>query len=243
MQFDRLKRREFIIRVGAAMAMWPIFAQAQETTLKRWRIGSLFPTQPGTINPLPAVLEQGLADLGYQNGRNISIITSNVPPQSEVVEEAIRALAPDIDILVVGGTISGIAAKKVAPQLPTVFCAVGAPVDIGLVQSLAHPGGNMTGVAFEAAIEAYGRRLQILPGDRAQPRPRGRASGVWRRQCQNRNDRNGTISVPTRAYLVGIRRAIRRRPRQCLCQHAAEQHGSADRRRRGAHLFQWQTNC
>jgi putative tryptophan/tyrosine transport system substrate-binding protein len=162
MQFDRLKRREFIIRVGGAMVVWPIFAQAQETALKRWRIGSLFPAHPGTINPLPAVLEQSLADLGYQNGQNIGIITSNVPPQSEIVEGAIRALAPNIDILVVGSTIAGIAAKKVAPQLPTVFCAVGAPVDIGLVQSLAHPGGNMTGVAFEAAIEAYGRRLQIL---------------------------------------------------------------------------------
>jgi putative tryptophan/tyrosine transport system substrate-binding protein len=155
MQFDRLKRREFIIRVGGAIVVWPIFAQAQETALKRWRIGTLFPEN--------AVLEQSLADLGYQNGQNISIITtSNLPPQSEVLEGAIRALAPNIDILVVAGTISAIAAKKVAPQLPTVFFTVGAPVDIGLVQSLAHPGGNMTGVTFEAAIEAYGRRLQIV---------------------------------------------------------------------------------
>ena len=155
MQFDRLKRREFIIRLGGAMVVWPIFAQAQETALKRWRIGTLFLEN--------AVLEQSLADLGYQNGQNISIITtSNLPPQSEVLEGAIRALAPNIDILVVAGTISAIAAKKVAPQLPTVFFTVGAPVDIGLVQSLAHPGGNMTGVSFEAAIEAYGRRLQIV---------------------------------------------------------------------------------
>jgi putative tryptophan/tyrosine transport system substrate-binding protein len=159
MQFDRLKRREFIIRVGGTVVVWPIFAQAQETTLKRWRIGTVLTAQPGTINPPPTalpVLEQSLANLGYQNGQNISIITSTVPPQSEAVEGAIRALAPNIDILVVGGTLSAVAAKKVAPQVPTVFFTVAAPVDIGLVQSLAHPGGKMTGVAFEAAIEAYG---------------------------------------------------------------------------------------
>jgi putative ABC transport system substrate-binding protein len=55
-----------------------------------------------------------------------------------------------------------VAAKKVAGAVPTVFISVGAPVEIGLVQSLAHPGGNMTGMTFEAAIETYGKRLQIL---------------------------------------------------------------------------------
>jgi putative tryptophan/tyrosine transport system substrate-binding protein len=49
-----------------------------------------------------------------------------------------------------------------AGGMPTVFVSVGAPVEIGLVQSLAHPGGNMTGLTFEAATETYGKRLQIL---------------------------------------------------------------------------------
>ena len=49
-----------------------------------------------------------------------------------------------------------------AGGFPTVFVSVGAPVEIGLVQSLAHPGGNMTGISFEAATETYGKRLQIL---------------------------------------------------------------------------------
>jgi putative ABC transport system substrate-binding protein len=157
-----MRRRDFVIRVGGAMAMWPIFAQAQEPGQKRWRIGCVFPASPEGAKPLVAALEQRLAELGYQDGRNIKLVTRIVPPQPEIVEQAITALLPDIEILMVLGTIGGVAAKKVAPQMPTVFFSVGGPVEIGLVQSLAHPGGNMTGITFEAAIEAYGKRLQTL---------------------------------------------------------------------------------
>jgi putative tryptophan/tyrosine transport system substrate-binding protein len=55
-----------------------------------------------------------------------------------------------------------VAAKNVAGSLPVVFLTVGAPVEVGLVQSLSRPGGNMTGITFEAATETYGKRLQLL---------------------------------------------------------------------------------
>ena len=122
----------------------------------------MFAGTPESVKPVAAALEQGLAKLGYQNGRNIGLVTRVVPPEPEIVEKAIAALVPDIEILAVLGTIGAVAAKKAAPDTPTVFAAVGAPVEIGLVQSLAHPGGNMTGISFEAAIEAYGKRLQVL---------------------------------------------------------------------------------
>jgi putative ABC transport system substrate-binding protein len=64
----------------------------------------------------------------------------------------------------VWGTIGGVAAKSAALRIPVVFVSVGAPVDIGLVESLSHPGGNMTGITFEAASETYGKRLQLLKG-------------------------------------------------------------------------------
>jgi ABC-type uncharacterized transport system substrate-binding protein len=159
---ETMRRRDFVTLVAGVAAAWPLVARAQEPGQRRWRIGSLFPEEPGTANRLSALLEQRLADLGYRNGQNISIINRTVRPQPEILENAITAMVTEIDILVVAGTITAIAAKKVAPQVPTVFCAVGAPVDIGLVQSLVHPGGNMTGVTFDAAVEAYGRRLQIL---------------------------------------------------------------------------------
>ncbi|MGA8192680.1 MAG: ABC transporter substrate-binding protein, partial [Acetobacteraceae bacterium] len=54
------------------------------------------------------------------------------------------------------------AAKKVGSSVATVFLSVGAPVEDGFVQSLAHPGGNMTGITFEASTETYGKRLQLL---------------------------------------------------------------------------------
>jgi putative ABC transport system substrate-binding protein len=148
--------------VGGAAAIWPILAQAQERGLKRSRIGCVFPGSPETSKPLAAALEQRLAELGYQNGRNINIVIRIVAPQLDIVENVITALLPDIDILMVVGTIGAVSAKKVAPQMPTVFCAVGSPVEIGLVQSLAHPGGLMTGITFEATNEAYGKRLQTL---------------------------------------------------------------------------------
>jgi putative ABC transport system substrate-binding protein len=78
------------------------------------------------------------------------------------LQEVISSLLPQIDLLVVWGTVGAVAAKKVASGMPTVFVSVGAPVEIGLVQSLAHPGGNMTGITFEAATGTYGKRLQIL---------------------------------------------------------------------------------
>ena len=70
-------------------------------------------------------------------------------------------MLPQVDLLVVWGE-GAIAAKKLAGGVPTVFISIGFPVELGLVQSLAHPGGNMTGVTFEAATETYGKRLQIL---------------------------------------------------------------------------------
>jgi putative tryptophan/tyrosine transport system substrate-binding protein len=62
----------------------------------------------------------------------------------------------------VWGTIPGVIAKQLKVSTPTVFVSVGAPVAIGVVQSLAHPGGNMTGISFEAATETYAKRLQLL---------------------------------------------------------------------------------
>ena len=64
-------------------------------------------------------------------------------PQPDKIAEVIISLVPQIDLLVVWGT-AAIAAKKLAGGVPTVFITVGFPVELGLVESLAHPGGNMT---------------------------------------------------------------------------------------------------
>ncbi|MBV9376532.1 MAG: ABC transporter substrate-binding protein [Alphaproteobacteria bacterium] len=103
-----------------------------------------------------------MADRGDVQGRNIVLTHQFAGPRPAKVREVIASLLPEIDLLVAWGTIGGVAAKELAVGVPTVFVSVGAPVEIGLVRSLAHPGGNMTGISFEAATETYGKRLQLL---------------------------------------------------------------------------------
>jgi putative ABC transport system substrate-binding protein len=106
--------------------------------------------------------ERSLGYLGYVRGKNIFLIEQLSAPDPQSVENAIVSLIPTIDLLVVLGTVGGVAAKKLVTTKPVVFISVGAPVDIGLVESLSRPGGNMTGITFEAATETYAKRLQIL---------------------------------------------------------------------------------
>ena len=153
-----MKRRNFIILLGGVVA-WPYRAEAQGTQ-KVWRIGHIFPGAPTVVGHFADAFERRMIDLGYYPGRNL-IVTRRFPEPGHV-EDAVLDLLPETDVLVTWTTVGGVAAKKLATTIPVVFLAVGAPVDIGLVQSLGRPGGNMTGVTFEAATETYAKRLQIL---------------------------------------------------------------------------------
>jgi putative ABC transport system substrate-binding protein len=107
-------------------------------------------------------LNKDWASLGYRPGGNLVLVTKYASPQLPAMEDAIRSLIAEIDLLIAWGTIGAVAAKNVAGSLPVVFLTVGAPVEVGLVQSLSRPGGNVTGITFEAATETYGKRLQLL---------------------------------------------------------------------------------
>ena len=155
-----MRRRDFIgVIYGAALAL-PCGAAAQQAG-KVWRIGDVLVVPPEQGEPFARALEQSLADLGYVQGRNIVLLHRFAGAQVDKIEEAIIALVPQVDLLVVWGN-AAIPAKKLAGGVPTVFISIGFPVELGLVQSLAHPGGNMTGIAAEAALEINGKRLQIL---------------------------------------------------------------------------------
>jgi putative tryptophan/tyrosine transport system substrate-binding protein len=119
------------------------------------------PTTPEAGGRAAQELEQRLTDLGYVQGRNIVLLQRFSGPQPEKMKEVIISLVPQIDLLVVWG-IAATEAKKFAGSVPTVFISYGFPVEEGLVQSLAQPGGNMTGITAEAATETNGKRLQIL---------------------------------------------------------------------------------
>jgi putative ABC transport system substrate-binding protein len=155
-----MRRRDFIGMVyGAALAL-PCSAAAQQPG-KVWRIGDLLTVPPEQGEPFAQALERSLAHLGYVQGRNIVLLHRFAGAQVDKLEEAIISLVPQVDLLVVWGN-AGMPAKKLAGGVPTVFISIGFPVELGLVQSLAHPGGNMTGIAAEAALEINGKRLQIL---------------------------------------------------------------------------------
>ena len=155
-----MRRRDLIgVIYGAALTL-PFGAGAQQPG-KIWRIGYVSATTPELGGIYAQALEQRLADLGYVQGRNIVLLRRFAGPQMDKIEEAISSLVPQIDLLVVTGN-AAIAAKKLAGGVPTVFISIGFPVEGGYVQSLAHPGGNMTGITTEAASETNGKRLQLL---------------------------------------------------------------------------------
>ena len=153
-----MRRREFIGLLGGAVIAWPGSSRA-DSIRRIWRVGIVQGT--GT-EQLARELESRLGDLGYADGKNIVLVKQFAEPNLQAVENAISSLIPDIDLLVVGGTVGGVAAKKLVAAKSVVFISVGAPVEIGLVESLSRPGGNMTGITFEAATETYAKRLQIL---------------------------------------------------------------------------------
>jgi putative ABC transport system substrate-binding protein len=150
-----MQRREFLGVLGSAAA-WPLSARAEHIP----RVGYI---EGGRPTPWMSDFLSALTDLGYVDGKNIIFVKRRfAAPTVQAMKDAISKMQPDIDVLVVGGTVGGVAAKSAATHIPVVFVGVGAPVDIGLVETLAHPGGNMTGTTFGASTETYGKRLQIL---------------------------------------------------------------------------------
>lgn len=157
-----MRRRELIALVGGAVAAWPLAARPQQVSGKSWRIAQVLAGTPEAAGHLARALAQQLSDLGYRFDDNHPLVTRFVTPQLTEFEDVIRSLIAEIDLLVAWGTVSAMAAKNVVLDKPVVFLSVGAPVEIGLVESLARPGGNITGITFEASTETYGKRLQIL---------------------------------------------------------------------------------
>jgi putative tryptophan/tyrosine transport system substrate-binding protein len=168
MQFDRLKRREFITLLGGTAVAWPLVARAQQPERMR-RIGMLMPYDENdpVAKARISAFTQALADLGWTDGRNVRIDYRWGGVDAERVRSYVTelvALTPDI-VLAVGGTIAA-ALQEATRTVPIVFVNVTDPVGRGLVDSLARPGGNVTGFTpFEFGISAKWLDLlkQIAP--------------------------------------------------------------------------------
>jgi len=117
-----MRRREFVALIGGAAVAWPFALRGQQP--QKWRIGDVLGGTQETMGHLAAALAQRLEDLGYVQGKNITLLNRFVPPEAEAIEDAIGSLLPNIDLLVVRGTIGGVAAKKLASSVPVIFIAV-----------------------------------------------------------------------------------------------------------------------
>ena len=98
--------------------MWPFVAKAQPTG-KSWRIGQVIGGSAETNGHFARALEQRLGELGYRLGGNLVLVTRYASPQLTAMEDAIRRLISEIDLLVAWGTIGAVAAKNVAGSLPS----------------------------------------------------------------------------------------------------------------------------
>jgi putative tryptophan/tyrosine transport system substrate-binding protein len=169
MQFDQMKRREFISLLSGAAAAWPLAARAQQGERVR-RIGvlmSLAADDKEAQARLAAFL-QGLQELGWIDGRNVRIDIrwrDGDADRNRRHAAELLALAPDV-ILASGGSVVGTLLQATS-SVPIVFTQTPDPVGAGFVESLARPGGNATGFSiFDYSIGGKWLELlkQIAPG-------------------------------------------------------------------------------
>jgi putative ABC transport system substrate-binding protein len=155
-----MRRREFIAAMTATAA-WPVVARAQQSA-QISRIGFLGNSTPELEANLIGPFRDGLAELGYLEGSTIVTEYRWAEGKYERFPALIaELLALDVALIVTAGTPASLAVKKAAPTTPLVMVAVGDPVGTGLVESLAFPGGNATGLT-SIAWELEGKRLELL---------------------------------------------------------------------------------
>jgi putative ABC transport system substrate-binding protein len=140
-----VNRRNVLTLLGGAAAGWPLAAWAQKSAIGK--IGYVWSGKPGS-NAGEAGLRQGLADLGYVIGRNLIFEARYAGGQQDRIPALISELvALNVDMLVTPGTPTSRAAQRATKTVPIV-CLSGDPVGTGLVASLSHPGGNITGMSL-----------------------------------------------------------------------------------------------
>jgi len=151
-----MRRRDFITLTGGGVA-WPLVARAQPSG-KIWRIGFIAHTYETFYDPL----FQGLRELGYTEGHNLIVERRYAEGHVERFQEfAAELVRLKVDVIIVVTTPAALAARNATTTIPIVHPAAIDPVGTGLIASLAHPGGNITGLAVLNA-ETSAKRLELL---------------------------------------------------------------------------------
>jgi putative ABC transport system substrate-binding protein len=155
-----MKRREFITVLGAGAVAWPLVARGQQSLTPR--VGWLSFASPESSPALP-FFQQGLADVGYVEGRNVVLEYrwARSHPElfptlaAELVQSRVSVIAA------VSGVPAARAAKAATSTIPIVFITPGDPVQSGLVASLNRPGGNLTGLTMTNTV-LTGKQIELM---------------------------------------------------------------------------------
>jgi putative ABC transport system substrate-binding protein len=156
-----MRRRDFIKVIAGSAAAWPVAARAQQIK-KLPTIGLLGSGTAAIQDKWNAAFVQRLLELGWIEGRTVAIelrwAEGRTERYAEIAAEFVRL---KVNVIVTSASPSVIAAKQVTSVIPIVFAVAADPVENGLVASLAHPGGNATGLANQQT-ELGGKRLDVL---------------------------------------------------------------------------------
>jgi ABC-type uncharacterized transport system substrate-binding protein len=158
MRLKLLQRREFITLLGGAAAAWPFAARAQQPA-KLPVVGVL--VSASSPHPFADAFWRGLHALGYSEGQNIKVEFRYTDARSDRAEEYAEELVRlNVDVIVAHYAIGTAAAMAATRTIPIVMVH-GAPLQLGAINSLARPGGNVTGLSAMDA-EIGGKRVQLL---------------------------------------------------------------------------------
>src|SRR6516165_6635592 len=155
-----MRRREFITFVGGAATSWSLAAHAQQPAMPL----IAYLSQSSSAMPQDRLrgLRQGLKETGYVDGENVTITYRFAEGQNDrlpaIAGELVRG---QIAVIVAGGNAAALAAKAATTTIPLVFIVGEDPVQLGLVASLARPGGNATGINFLSG-ELTAKRLELM---------------------------------------------------------------------------------
>ena len=155
-----MRRRDFIKGIAGPAVVWPLVARAQQPTVPV--VGVLDPRLPRNVQDLLRVFRQGLKDTGYVEGENLALEYRWAENQMD----RLPTLAADlvrrrVAVIAAISPAAAVAAKAATTTLPIVFLVNEDPVRRGLVASLAHPGGNLTGINI-LTVEVAAKRLDLL---------------------------------------------------------------------------------
>jgi len=161
MQFDQLKRREFIALLGGAAVAWPLAARAKQMA-NLPTVGFLGAGSPATADVWLSAFMSRLRELGWIEGRNLNVdvrwAEGRNDRSAEIAAEFVRL---KVDVIVTYSSEHTQIAKQATSTIPIVFALAADPVGSGLVANLARPGGNVTGLSAQN-VDLTGKRFELL---------------------------------------------------------------------------------